>query len=160
MFQTANDILYIKNNVFTLTPVLMSFYEGCDIESDNIFLSFLLFPIIFNNKWMAQRQNIKSNSTLEGWKEDNRLELEGLPSRMEYFKDITLKCLQYAIDMGWIEICAGRIILIDDKKKEWNKECLYREQMANAKNINKLMAGKSVVEIFSILDIKEVWKQS
>ncbi len=160
MYQTAKDILKIKNNVFTLTPVLLSFYEGCETEKDNLFLSFLLFPILFNNNWMIKRQSIRVDSTLEGWKEENKLQLEGFPSRVEYFKDITLKCLQYAVDMDWIIINRCVVKLNDGKKTEWNKEMFYKDQMSNARNINKLMMGKSVGQIYSILDIKEIWKQS
>lgn len=159
MFRAIDDILFVKNNVFTLTPVLMSFYDGCCIKDDNLFLSFIVFPMIFNEEWNVNKQPFRVDSTLEAWKENNRLNLKGLPSRMTYFRDITLRCLQYGVDMGWIVIERTTIIVIAEKKKEWNKNKIYSEQMINAYNFNKLLIGKNVAQIYSVLDIKEIWKQ-
>lgn len=159
MNQTTNDILLIKNNVFTLTPVLMSFYSECTISEDNLFLSFLVFPVIFNEEWILKKQGIRSDSTLETWKEKNRLHMEGFTSRMDYFRDITLKCIQYAVDMEWISIdgCSARIE--KGKAEEWQVKGAPEEPMSNAKNLNKLFNGRDVVDIYSTLGVKDIWKQ-
>ena len=168
MNQTTNDILLIKNNVFTLTPVLMSFYSECTISKDNLFLSFLVFPIIFNEEWILKKQGIRSDSTLETWKEKNRLHMEGFTSRMDYFRDITLKCIQYAVDMEWISI-EGCSVKVEEGKssewmgkgvaEEWQVKGAPEEPMSNAKNLNKLFNGRDVVDIYSTLGVKDIWKQ-
>lgn len=159
MLRATEDILLVKNNVFTLTPVLLSFYDECSIKDDNLFLSFIVFPMMFNEKWNVIKQPFRIDSTLEDWKEKSRLNLKGLPSRMAYYRDITLRCLQYGIDMGWIDIDNTIVSVVEDKKEEWRKSRIYSEQMTNARNFNKLITGKSVVQIYTTLDIKEIWKQ-
>lgn len=159
MIRATEDILLVKNNVFTLTPVLLSFYDGCSIKEDNLFLSFIVFPMMFNEEWNVNKQPFRVDSTLELWKENSRLNLKGLPNRMAYFRDITLKCLQYGIDMGWIVIEKTIVNVVEERKKEWKKSKIYSEQMANARNFNKLLTGKSVAQIYITLDIKEIWKQ-
>lgn len=158
MLRATEDILLVKNNVFTLTPILLSFYDGCSIKEDNLFLSFIVFPMMFNEEWNVNRQAFRVDSTLEAWKENSKLNLKGLPSRMAYYRDITLRCLQYGIDMGWIDIEKTIVSVIEEKKREWEKSETYREQMTNARNFNKLIMGKSVAQIFTTLDIKEIWK--
>lgn len=158
MLRATEDILLVKNNVFTLTPILLSFYDGCSIKEDNLFLSFIVFPMMFNEEWNVNRQAFRVDSTLEAWKENSKLNLKGLPSRMAYYRDITLRCLQYSIDMGWIDIEKTIVSVIEEKKREWEKSETYREQMTNARNFNKLIMGKSVAQIFTTLDIKEIWK--
>ena len=148
MLRATEDILLVKNNVFTLTPILLSFYDGCSIKED----------IMFNEEWNVNRQAFRVDSTLEAWKENSKLNLKGLPSRMAYYRDITLRCLQYGIDMGWIDIEKTIVSVIEEKKREWEKSETYREQMTNARNFNKLIMGKSVAQIFTTLDIKEIWK--
>ena len=159
MLRATEDILLVKNNVFTLTPILLSFYDGCSIKEDNLFLSFIVFPMMFNEEWNVNRQAFRVDSTLEAWKENSKLNLKGLPSRMAYYRDITLRCLQYGIDMGWIDIEKTIVSVIEEKKREWEKSETYREQMTNARNFNKLIMGKSVAQIYTTLDIKEIWKQ-
>lgn len=159
MLRETEDILLVKNNVFTLTPILLSFYDGCSIKEDNLFLSFIVFPMMFNEEWNVNRQAFRVDSTLEAWKENSKLNLKGLPSRMAYYRDTTLRCLQYGIDMGWIDIEKTIVSVIEEKKREWEKSETYREQMTNARNFNKLIMGKSVAQIFTTLDIKEIWKQ-
>lgn len=158
MLRATEDILLVKNNVFTLTPILLSFYDGCSIKEDNLFLSFIVFPMMFNEEWNVNRQAFRVDSTLEAWKENSKLNLKGLPSRMAYYRDITLRCLQYGIDMGWIDIEKTIVSVIEEKKREWEKSETYRVQMTNARNFNKLIMGKSVAQIFTTLDIKEIWK--
>lgn len=158
MKQASNDILLIRNNVFTLTPVLLSFYEGCSVKEDNLFLSLIIFPLLFNEKWIAQNPRINIKSKLAAWKDQHKLNLEGLPGRMEYFRDITIRCIQYAMDMKWIEIKESNVCINQQRMIEWKDSPFYQEQMECARNINKMIHGMDVVTIFATLDIKEVWK--
>lgn len=158
MEQAYNNILEIRNNVFSLAPVLASFYSECNQREDNLFLAFVVLPLLFNEDWVAKKQLIRVDSRLPAWVIGNKFRIEGLPSRMRYFHDIVIKCLQYAIDMKWLEV-DGTTVSFNADRQEWNKSVFYREQMDNARNLNKLLKDMEVVEIFTILGIKEIWMQ-
>lgn len=136
----------------------MAFYEGCKIEKDNLFLAFIVFPLIFNEKWIAQNPRIIATSKLASWKEDKKLYLQGLPGRVEYFRDITIKCIQYGLDMNWIILEGNTITINKDNSKNWKASQFYSNQQKSAKAINNLFNGLSVVDIYATLDIKEAWK--
>jgi len=158
MEQAYNDILTIRNNVFTLTPILVSFYSECKQKEDNLFLALIVLPLLFNEEWVEKKQVIRVDSRLQTWVIDNKFRIEGLPSRIEYFQNITFKCLQYAIDMKWLTI-DGTMVSYNQNKTEWNNSIFYKEQIDNAKNLNKLFKDMSVADILTILGVKDIWKQ-
>ena len=158
MEQAYNDILTIRNNVFTLTPILASFYSECKQQDENLFLAFIVLPLLFNEEWVEKKQNIRVDSRLQSWVIDNKFRIEGLPSRIDYFHDITVRCLQYAVDMKWLFI-DGVAVLYNKDKTDWSKSIFYKEQIVNAKNLNKLFKDMNVTDILSILGIKSIWKQ-
>ena len=158
MEQAYNDILTIRNNVFTLTPILVSFYSECKQREDNLFLVFVVLPLLFNEDWVEKKQVIRVDSRLQTWVIDNKFRIEGLPSRIDYFQDITIKCLQYAIDMKWLTI-DGTTIMFNNDNSVWSNSKFYREQIDNARNLNKLFKDMSVADILTILGVKDIWKQ-
>lgn len=158
MEQAYNDILTIRNNVFTLTPILVSFYSECKQLEDNLFLALVVLPLLFNEEWVEKKQVIRVDSRLQTWVIDNKFRIEGLPSRIDYFQDITIKCLQYAIDMKWLTI-DGTTITFNQDNTVWSNSKFYREQIDNAKNLNKLFKDMSVGDILTILGVKDIWKQ-
>ena len=157
MEQAYNDILTIRNNVFTLAPVLTSFYSECKQKDNNLFLAFVVLPLLFNEGWVEKRQNIRVDSKLTAWVIDNKFKIEGLPGRIEYFQEITIKCLQYAFDMKWLSV-QGSTVFFNPEKQDWVKSKFYKEQIDNAKNLNKLFKDMDVVEILTILGIKDIWR--
>lgn len=158
MEQAYNDILTIRNNVFTLTPILVSFYSECKQREDNLFLAFVVLPLLFNEDWVEKKQVIRVDSRLQTWVIDNKFRIEGLPSRIDYFQDITIKCLQYAIDMKWLTIDRTTVTFNNDNSV-WSNSKFYREQIDNARNLNKLFKDMSVADILTILGVKDIWKQ-
>lgn len=158
MEQAYNDILTIRNNVFTLTPILVSFYSECKQREDNLFLALVVLPLLFNEEWVEKKQVIRVDSRLQTWVIDNKFRIEGLPSRIDYFQEITIKCLQYAIDMKWLTI-DGTMVTFKQDNAVWSKSRFYREQIDNAKNLNKLFKDMSVADILTILGVKDIWKQ-
>lgn len=157
MAQVYNDILTIRNNVFTLTPILASFYSECKQQENNLFLAFVVLPLLFNEEWVEKKQTIRVDSKLSAWVMDNKFKIEGLPGRIDYFQEITIKCLQYAVDMKWLSI-QGTTVLFNTDKQYWSKSNLYKEQVENAKNLNKLFKDMDVVEILTILGVKDIWR--
>ena len=158
MEQAYNDILTIRNNVFTLTSILVSFYSECKQTKDNVFLAFIVLPLLFNEKWVAKKPKIQVGSKLPAWVMEDKFNIEGLPSRITYFHDITLKCIQYAIDMKWLKL-NGTTLVYQPENTEWEKSKYYSDQLDTARNLNKLLKKLEVVEILTILGIKDIWKR-
>lgn len=158
MEQAYNDILTIRNNIFTLTPILVSFYSECNQKEDNLFLALVVLPLLFNEDWVEKKQVIRVDSRLQTWVIDNKFRIEGLPSRIKYFQDITIKCLQYAVDMKWLKI-NGTTVSYNEGQEELKTSRFYKEQIDNAKNLNKLFKDMSVADILTILGVKDIWKQ-
>ena len=158
MAQAYNDILTIRNNAFTLTPILVSFYSECKQTKDNFFLAFVVLPLLFKEKWVEKKPRILIDSKLPAWVMGNKFSIEGLPSRISYFHDITLRCIQYAIDMKWLKLEGTTIVYQPEKKEEWSKSKFYSDQLDNSRNLNKLFKEMEVVDILMILGIKDIWK--
>lgn len=158
MEQAYNDILTIRNNVFTLTPILVSFYSECNQKEDNLFLALVVLPLLFNEDWVAKKQVVRVDSRLQMWVIDNKFRIEGLPSRINYFQDITIRCLQYAVDMKWLQI-NGTTVSYKEGQEELRANRFYKEQIDNAKNLNKLFKDMIVADILTILGVKDIWKQ-
>jgi hypothetical protein len=59
--------------------------------------------------------------------------------------------------MKWLSI-QGTTILFNTDKQEWMKSRFYKEQIANAMNLNKLFKDMKVIEILTILGIKDIWR--
>jgi len=59
--------------------------------------------------------------------------------------------------MKWLSI-QGTTILFNTDKQEWMKSRFCKEQIANAMNLNKLFKDMKVIEILTILGIKDIWR--
>ena len=60
--------------------------------------------------------------------------------------------------MKWLFI-DGVAVMYNKDKTDWSKSIFYKEQIVNAKNLNKLFKDMNVTDILSILGIKSIWKQ-
>lgn len=103
MIKFIDNISTIHNNVFSLTPILLSFYTNLKKREKNILLAYLIFPIVFNQECLNELLKFNSNSRLTRIT-TNRKIMAGFQENFEYYKQITSNCLQYAIDCDFIEI--------------------------------------------------------
>lgn len=112
MSEFINNIELIQNNVFVLTPILITFYRNMDKRENNILLAYFVFPIVFNQECLNNLKVINAASKL------NRIYLNeqymtGFSERFEYYKDITNRCLQYAVDCNYIKIESDLSIVVN-----------------------------------------------
>lgn len=103
MSKFIENIATIHNNVFSLTPMIVSFYTNLKKREKNILLAYLVFPIIFNHECLKELIEFNSNSRLTRITMNKKL-MAGFQENFEYYKQITNNCLQYAIDCKYIEI--------------------------------------------------------
>lgn len=103
MIKFIDNISTIHNNVFSLTPILLSFYTNLRKREKNILLAYLIFPIVFNQECLKELLEFNSNSRLTRITMNKKI-MAGFQENFEYYKQITNNCLQYALDCKFIEI--------------------------------------------------------
>lgn len=103
MSKFSNSISVIHNNVFSLTPIFISFYKNLKSKENDILLSYFILPIVLNPLCLNELIELRSNSRLNRII-SNKDYMAGFTENFEYFKHITNNCLQYAVDCGYIEV--------------------------------------------------------
>lgn len=103
MSKFIENISTLQNNTFILTPLLVSFYKNLKQTDKNILLAYFLFPLVLNNEFIEKIHRITTTSNMSRITKDKDI-MAGFEDRFYYYKEQTNKCLQYAIDCGYIEI--------------------------------------------------------
>lgn len=143
----------IHNNPFILTPLLIAFYKNYIGHEKDILLSYLILPLVLHEDTRITLKNSKKTSSILtfGRKKEN---LFGLPQRISNYKDITNKCLQYAIDSKMIIITNNLQIKIVDQNI--NCEPSLKDAFKAAANIVNIVKNLDVVAIYRLLGVKEL----
>lgn len=103
MSKFIENISTLQNNTFILTPLLVSFYKNLKQTDKNILLAYFVFPLVLNNEFIEKIHRITTTSNMSRITKDKDI-MAGFEDRFYYYKEHTNKCLQYAIDCGYIEI--------------------------------------------------------
>ena len=138
MSRIVDNILTLQNNVFALTPLLISFYKNLQCREKNILLAYFVFPIVLNQKCIEKIKKLKSNSQLNRITRDKDI-MAGFEERFEFYKDITNRCLQYALDCGYIEIDMNLTVHVV------SNEHMFTDQLLN----DSLTLSSSLYRIFT-----------
>jgi hypothetical protein len=103
MSKFVDNIIVLKTNVFALTPILVSFYKNLRSQEKDVLLSYFVFPIVLNSTCLEKLKNLKVTSRLSKITNDMDL-MAGFEERFDFYKDITNKCVQYAIECNYIKL--------------------------------------------------------
>lgn len=103
MSRFIDNIFTLNNNVFALTPLLISFYKNLQSKERDILLAYFVFPLVLNRECLKKIKQLNRNSQLSRITRDKDI-MAGFEGRFEFYKDITNRCLQYALDCRYIEI--------------------------------------------------------
>lgn len=103
MSKLIENISTLQSNIFILTPILVSFYRNLQPKDKNILLSYFVFPLVLNSVFLEKITTVSRASRLSRITNDKEI-MAGFEERFEYFKDITNRCLQYALECGYIKI--------------------------------------------------------
>lgn len=145
-----SDVVKIKYNPFTLAPAMLTYYENCQVEHDNILLMYLLLPVVLNSDWIQKLPKVQSRSRLESWVKTGRLHIEGLSERMITFQHLTETTLQYCIDMEYVRVDENNNITV--VRNPYKKGCF----MDAATRLTRLLGKSSPAKIYATLGIKEL----
>lgn len=103
MSRLVDNIFTLQNNVFALTPLLISFYKNLQSREKDMLLAYFVFPLVLNQECIENIKQLNHHSQLSRITRDKEI-MAGFEERFEFYKDITNRCLQYALDCGYIEI--------------------------------------------------------
>lgn len=103
MSRLVDNIFTLQNNVFALTPLLISFYKNLQSREKDMLLAYFVFPLVLNQECIENIKQLNCHSQLSRITRDKDI-MAGFEERFEFYKNITNRCLQYALDCGYIEI--------------------------------------------------------
>ena len=55
MSKFVENISTLQNNIFILTPLLVSFYKNLKPMDKNILLAYFVFPLVLNNEFIDRK---------------------------------------------------------------------------------------------------------
>lgn len=116
MSRFVDSIFTLQNNVFALTPLLISFYKNLKGKEKDLLLAYFVFPIVLNQECIEKLKKLNTRSQLSRITRDKDI-MAGFEERFDFYKDITNRCLQYALDCKYIEITQNlSVSVIADKR--------------------------------------------
>ncbi|MGZ6519347.1 MAG: three component ABC system middle component [Bacteroidia bacterium] len=153
MSRFVNNIFKIHNNPFILSPLIIEFFRNTQPKSKNILLAYLVFPLILNEDSRENLQKVKVTSSIHtfGKKREN---FYGLPGRVQAYKDITNKCIQYAIDSRLINI--NEDLSVDVLCKSVKTVKSLNNCAKASSNLHKIFKDLDVIAIYRLLGIKSL----
>ena len=151
MNNIISDIVKIKYNSFKLAPVVLSYYENCQVKKDNILLLYLLFPIVLNRDWIMGSPRVQKRSRLETWVRDNKIHVEGLPERISTFQRLSETTLQYCVDMEYIKVDEKNNVIV-----KYNPFKGKERFVASAIRLTKLIGSSTPAKVYATLGIKKL----
>ena len=153
MSRLVDNIFTLQNNVFALTPLLISFYKNLKCREKNILLSYFVFPLVLNRECIEKIRRLKTNSQLRRITRDKDI-MAGFEERFEFYKDITNKCLQHALDCKYIEIDNNLTVRVITNDSMYSEPFLS-ESLILSSNLYKIF-NQDVINTYYSFGIKEL----
>lgn len=153
MSKFVENIIVLKTNVFALTPILVSFYKNLKSREKDVLLSYFVFPIVLNNICLDKLRNLKITSRLSKITSDTDI-MAGFEEKFEFYKDITNKCIQYAMECNYIKLNEDLSISVmtDDILIT---DTIFKDSITLASNLHKVFT-KDVINTYYQFGIKKL----
>ena len=151
MSNIISEVVKIKFNSFTLAPVVLSYFENCQVKRDNVLLLYLLFPVVLNSDWINGSPRAQKRSRLESWVKDNKIHIEGLPERIATFRHLSETTLQYCIDMEYASLDDRNNVVV--KVNPYKNKSIYTD---SAIRLTRLIGSSSPAKVYATLGIREL----
>lgn len=148
------DALYqVKYNPFKYGEFLASFYSELTNVEHDLLLSQLVIPLsshhlFFRKLSNAKMSNTKNTSTIWTIFNDRKL-LYDLQERLDEFKTMTDRSLQYCLVNDWLEIDAQALSVSPCR----TSEVKFKKQKSAA-NLGRLFSNLSVIEIYAFFGVR------
>ena len=153
MSEFVDNIIVLKTNVFALTPLLVSFYRNLKSQENNILLSYFVFPIVLDKKCIEKLKNLRVTSSLSKVTKDKEI-MAGFEERFDFYKDITNKCLQYAMECNYIKLSDDMSVSVPADNSLFT-DAGFSESTKLASNLYKIFK-KDVINTYYEFGIKRI----
>ena len=163
MSKYIDNVYKVNNNTFLLTPLIVEFYKELKVTNKNVLLSYLVLPLVLNNKSKEALISASTRSSIFSFvsnKQKNKDGVKhvenifGLPDRIFEYKEQTNRCLQFAIDSKWISL--NEDLSVNVLNKSGNKPLELKDSLKAASNLHKIFKDLDVVTIYRLLGIKKL----
>lgn len=114
MSSALKHIGIIECNIFTLTPLLVAFYRHMPHRKRNLLYAYLLFPIVLH-KPSQKLTTLNSRSRINRITDDTDI-MAGFQDRLQFYKEYTNQCIQYAVECGALVIDTEHLTLTTGKQ--------------------------------------------
>lgn len=148
----------ISFNPFFLSAVLQHFLSGYAKKDADLYLFYLVFPIIFykpsrNFLLHANKKSSIYSMFLDDW--DSRISLGGIQERYQYFRDLTGKALIVAANEEKISI--GKVVnLLQAADYKKVKEAEVKAFFRAAHYLGVLFKKTNTQDIFRKLGVRSI----
>jgi hypothetical protein len=131
----------------------VSFYKNLKSREKDVLLSYFVFPIVLNNICLDKLRNLKVNSRLSKITGDTDI-MAGFEERFEFYKVITNKCVQYAIECNYIKLNddLSVSVMTDDILIT---DTAFKDNITLASNLHKIFT-KDVINTYYQFGIKKL----
>lgn len=153
MSKYIENIETLQHNVFALTPLLVSFYKNMPKQEKNLLLAYFVFPIVLNKRCLEKLKVVQTRTPLSRLTGDKEF-MAGFEERFVYYKDITNRCIQYAVDCGYIEIDAKLSVTVVQGER-YQTDTRLTESLKLANQLYRLFR-KNVINTYYLFGIKAI----
>lgn len=153
MSKFIENIIVLKTNVFALTPILVSFYKNLKSREKDVLLSYFVFPIVLNNTCKQKLKIIRVDSSLNKVTKDKEI-MAGFEDRFDFYKDITNRCLQYAIECNYIRLNDDLSVSVLADNGLFT-DAVFSESLKLSSNLYKIFK-KDVINTYYEFGIKRI----
>lgn len=152
MSSAIDHLAVLHNNPFIFAPALTEFYEEFGSVKRGFLLSYVVLPLVLPEESRKYLRTVRVNSSLRILlKERNRI--HGLAARVQQYRHITDKTLQYLVDANVIEIGADLSVVVTGKV---SSRVAPEGATDAARGLAKLCHPYDVQTVYRILGVKSL----
>lgn len=155
MNEAIKNIGTLYNNPFVFGKIIHTFYSSYEKREKDILLSSLILPLSLypaSQEYLTQRKNPNSSLRILAKKNER---IFGLQERVVDYRNITNITLQYAIDIGTLNVDVDMSIKII---KDWPTSFNFspKKAITAAERLGEYMSKYDVTMNYQLLGVKEI----
>lgn len=143
----------LECNVFTMTPLLVSFYRNMPLKRGNMLYAYLLFPLLLHPPFYSI-QRITAKTKLSRITADKDI-MAGFQERFNYYRVLTNECIQYGVESKWLKLNPHECSITVNKVYGMPKLKNFGKAFELASMLHKVFT-KDVVNTYIGFGIKEL----
>lgn len=152
MSNAIEHLSVLHNNPFIFAPALAEFYSEFGSAKRGMLLAYLVLPLVLPEEPRKYLRAIRANSSLRMLLKE-RARIHGLAARVQQYRLITDKTLQYLIDAAVIEIGVDLSIAVTGQV---SSGVAPEGVMVAARGLAKLCLPYDVQTVYRMLGVKSL----